>query len=245
MSPSSALILLLCLAAQSRSGLDVDAPGFAARFDAGTLVQLADADGAQYVNPPKETVGLGVHTLSGEFHADAAEGPGQLRPDGTAVQHCTGFHGLDGVSAECRVSLRQGSGGGGRPARSETCGKPRGDLRSRVPARSGTSAEAEDLATHRAWRASGASVGRSADSAGIRHPGARRLRSSADGRHSRPPAPIRLSDELGGPAGRSSKGQAAASTFGRKTRGAGSSGWWSSASRRLAVGAGHDQRRAV
>jgi hypothetical protein len=110
MLPSSALILLLCLAAQTRSGLDVDAPGFAARFDSGTLVQLADVDGAQYVVPPKEAVGLGVHTLSGEFHADAAEGPGRLGPDGTAVQHCAGFHGLDGVSAECEVSLDMEAG---------------------------------------------------------------------------------------------------------------------------------------
>ena len=46
MLPSSALILLSCLAAQPRSGLDVATPGFAARFDAGTLVQLADVDGA-------------------------------------------------------------------------------------------------------------------------------------------------------------------------------------------------------
>ena len=36
MLPASALILLLCLAAQPRSGLDVDASGFAARFDSGT-----------------------------------------------------------------------------------------------------------------------------------------------------------------------------------------------------------------
>ncbi|MCU0786516.1 MAG: hypothetical protein MUF81_21220, partial [Verrucomicrobia bacterium] len=90
--------------------MDVDAPGFAARFDSGTLVQLADADGAQYVNPPKETVGLGVHTLSGEFHADAAEGPGRLGPDGAAVQRCAGFHGLDGVSAECEVSFDKEAG---------------------------------------------------------------------------------------------------------------------------------------
>ncbi|MCU0983298.1 MAG: hypothetical protein MUF25_29415, partial [Pirellulaceae bacterium] len=110
--------------------MDVDAPGFAARFDSGTLVQLADADGAQYVNPPKKIVGLGVHTLSGEFHADAAEGPGRLGPDGTAVQRCTGFHGFDGVSAECEVSadkeagevvvrqrVRPAVGGGGEVAR--------------------------------------------------------------------------------------------------------------------------------
>jgi len=60
-----ALVVLACLAADARSGLDVDARGFTAGFDAGTLVRLVDADGTPYVVPADRPAGLGVHTLSG------------------------------------------------------------------------------------------------------------------------------------------------------------------------------------
>ena len=106
----SAIILIACFSAETRPELVVEAQGFTARFDAGALVRLADGDGTQYVIPPEQTVGLGVHTLSGEFHAGAAEGPGRIGPEGTAVQRCSEFRGLDGVSAECEVSLDKEAG---------------------------------------------------------------------------------------------------------------------------------------
>ena len=68
----SAIILLACFSAETRPELVVEAQGFTARFDAGTLMRLADGDGTQYVVPPEQTVGLGVHTLSGDFHAGPA-----------------------------------------------------------------------------------------------------------------------------------------------------------------------------
>ncbi|NLF73922.1 MAG: hypothetical protein GX575_33350 [Candidatus Anammoximicrobium sp.] len=105
-----ALIAFACLAADARPGLEVDARGFAAGFDSGALVRLVDADGTWYVSPADRPAGLGVHTLSGEFHAGAGEGPGRLGADGRAVQRCTGFDGLDGVTAQCKVSLDKAAG---------------------------------------------------------------------------------------------------------------------------------------
>ena len=110
MFDSSAIALLACLAAQPQSGLEINSPGFTARFERGALVRLADADGTRFVSPPQEAVGLGIHTVTGEWHAGGGEGPGRPGDDGPAVQRCVGFEGRDDASAECEVALDRESG---------------------------------------------------------------------------------------------------------------------------------------
>ncbi len=212
----SALFVLACFCAEGRPELNVDAQGFAARFNAGALVRLADADGTHYVTPPAETVGLGVHTLSGEFHADAADGPAQLGPDGTAAQRCAAFRGVDGVSAECEVSLDKVAGEVVCSAECETCGTGGASVGGFGETRAAQAASA----SRGEWGGGvGCQLVDRAHSAGLRDSGAGELGDSLDGRQSRPQASVRLSDRLGGPVGNRRGAKPRVLCLGRGARG--------------------------